>query len=110
MDLEQVNSFKYLGSIVNKEGKMEEEINARIKAAVRLFHGIKQAFLNKKEISKQTKIAVYKSTYVPTLTYGCETWNMNQRQKSRIQSMEMRFLRKIEGKTLRDRVRNTTIR
>lgn len=108
--LQQVDNFKYLGSVVNKDGKIDQELNSRITAASCLFNSIKWIFLNKREVAKQTKIAVYKSTYVPTLSYSSEMWTMTQRQKGRLQAMEMRFLRKIEGKTLRDKVRSNTIR
>ncbi|XP_068082743.1 LINE-1 retrotransposable element ORF2 protein [Anabrus simplex] len=108
--LEQVTKFKYLGSIISSDGKMEEEITERIGTAGRLFNAIRTNFLNKKEISKGTKLAVYKSTFIPTLTYGCESWVLTERTKSRIQATEMRYLRKVEDKTRRDRIRNTAIR
>lgn len=108
--LEQVHKFKYLGSTISEDGKIDIEINERIGAASRLFHSIRNKFLGKREITKKTKLAVYKSTFVPTLTYGCESWALTKKHKSKLQSMEMRFLRKIENKTRRDRVRNVAIR
>src|SRR6185436_1099244 len=42
--------------------------------------------------------------------YGSETWNMNQRQKSKIQAAEMRYLRRVEGITKMDKIRNEKIR
>jgi hypothetical protein len=55
-------------------------------------------FINKKEISKKKKLTVYKTTYLPTLTYSSETWSLTATHISQIQSMEMRYLRRIEGK------------
>jgi hypothetical protein len=44
----------------------------RISAAGKCFHSIK-TLLNKKEISKRTKVAVYRTLYRPILTYSCES-------------------------------------
>ena len=47
---------------------------------------------------------------VPTLLYGSETWTLQKRHRSKIQAMEMRYLRKVEGVTRLDRVPNEDIR
>ena len=43
---------------------------------------------------------------VPTLLYGCETWTIQKRHVSRLQVTEMRYLRRVEGVTKLDKVRN----
>ena len=47
---------------------------------------------------------------VPSLLYGSETWTLQKRHKSKIQAVEMRHLRKVEGVTRFDRVSNEDIR
>ncbi|PSN51713.1 hypothetical protein C0J52_12307 [Blattella germanica] len=47
---------------------------------------------------------------IPTLLYGCESWLPTQRATNRIQSCEMKFLRKTKGCTREDRIRNEEIR
>ena len=66
--------------------------------------------VSKAELSRKAKISVFKSIYIPTLTYGHELWVMTERMRSRVQAAEMRFLRRVAGVTLLDRVRNTAIR
>jgi hypothetical protein len=56
--------------------------------------------------TERTKVVTYKTIYRPILTYSCETWMMNSNDQSELQACEMRFLRKIEGKMSRDRIRN----
>ena len=56
------------------------------------------------------KLSVFKSVYIPILTYCHETWVMTERTRSRIQAAEMRFLRGVAGVTRLDRIRNTSIR
>jgi hypothetical protein len=46
----------------------------------------------------------------PILSFASETWVLNKKYKSKIQTLEMRFLRKVVGKTRRDKIRNETIR
>ncbi|KAI3363541.1 hypothetical protein L3Q82_012143 [Scortum barcoo] len=57
----------------------------------------------KKELSRKAKLSIYRSIYVPTLTYGHELWVMTERTRSRIQAAEMSFLRRVAGRSLRDR-------
>jgi hypothetical protein len=79
-DLEQVDNFKYLGVIINENGKIEEEINTRMLNAGKLYHAINKGFLGKKEISQKTKMAICNSTYIPTLLYGSESWVITEKQ------------------------------
>jgi hypothetical protein len=108
--LEQVGKFKYLGATIDQKGGIKEELVTRRAAAGRLFQAINRGFLSKKEISRKTKMAVYRSTYVPVLTYGCESWAMTTTHKSQLQASEMRYLRKVVQVTRKDKVRNQTVR
>jgi hypothetical protein len=47
---------------------------------------------------------------VPVLLYDCENWALNRVDRRKIETAEMKFLRRVAGYTLRDEVRNTTIR
>lgn len=109
-ELEQVEAFKYLGVNIHKNGKEDLEINNRIENTTKLYYALNNTFIRKKEISEKTKITVYKTVFKPVLTYGCESWVLNQQMKSRIQALEMKYLRAAKGVTRRDRIRNQTIR
>ena len=108
--LEQVKNYKYLGVTINSEGKLREEISQRIQKATAVYNHLGRAFVGKKELTSKTKMAVYNSVYCPTLLYGSETWTLDSREFSRIQAAEMKYLRRIVGKTKRDKIRNTIIR
>ena len=64
----------------------------------------------KKELSRKAKLSIYRSIFVPTLTYGHELWVVTERTRSRVQAAEMSFLRRVAGFSLRDRVRSSVIR
>ena len=53
---------------------------------------------------------MYYSILVPILPYGHEFWIMTERVRSQMQAFEIKFLRKIKGGTMFDRVRNAVIR
>ena len=42
--------------------------------------------------------------------YGCETWCLSKQQQSRVQATQINVLRRIEGVSRLDRVRNVGIR
>ncbi|KAI3362770.1 hypothetical protein L3Q82_001822 [Scortum barcoo] len=111
--LPQVEEFKYLGVLFTSEGKMEREIDRRIGAVrVRSYAvGVPDRRGEEGAEPKGVKLSIYRSIYrVPTLTYGHELWVMTERTRSRIQAAEMSFLRRVAGRSLRDRVRSSVTR
>ena len=64
----------------------------------------------KRELSKKTKLPIFKTVVIPVLTYGHESWVMTDRVRSQVQASEMRFIRRIEEVTLFNKVRSSEIR
>ncbi|XP_057696067.1 uncharacterized protein LOC130918404 [Corythoichthys intestinalis] len=108
--LPQVEEFKYLGILFTSEGRSEREIDRRIGAASAVLRALNQSLVVKRELSRKAKLSIYRSIYIPTLTYGHEIWVMTERTRLRIQAAEMSFLRRVAGLSLRDRVRSSVIR
>ena len=86
------------------------EIDRRIRAASAVMQTLMQSVVVKKELSRKAKLSIYRSIYIPTLTYGHELWVVTKRMRSRIKAAEMSFLRRMAGLSLRDRLRNSDIR
>lgn len=107
--IEMVESFKYLGVAIDRSGMYNTEVTNRITAAMKLYHAIRTTFINKKEITRKTKMSVYKSIFRPILLYGSESWVLTTSMKSSIQATEMKYLRRVMGITRMDRVRNQDI-
>ena len=107
--LKQVEKFKYLGVAFTSDGTQDEEMDIRISKAGAVMHALHRSVVMKRELSQKAKLAVFRSIFVPILTYGHESWVMTERMRSRVQASEMRFLRRIKGVTLLDKVCNSEI-
>ena len=63
-------------------------------AVMRQLH---RSVVLKRELCTKAKLFIFRSVYVPILTYGHECWIMNEKVRSRVQAAEMGFLRRISG-------------
>ena len=70
-EIEQVRSFKYLGSTVKTDNTIEEEIKERIAVGNKTFFANK--IFQSKLISKNAKLKLYFSVIRSVVTYACET-------------------------------------
>lgn len=87
--IEQVEEYKYLGIWIEREGNIENEIKERINSAAKVYHSINRSVIRKREISRKTKMTIYKTVFIPTLVYGSESWVLNQSQRSRLQRYKL---------------------
>ena len=98
MYLEQVQSYKYLGSTVNSDNSIEEEIRNRVTLGNKTYYA--NLFLFKSRLfSKKLKMKLYWSVIRPIVTYGCETWVLKGTTKNNLMVFEKKVLRKICGPT-----------
>ncbi|TWW67188.1 hypothetical protein D4764_02G0002290 [Takifugu flavidus] len=77
--LPQVEEFMYLGVLFMSEGRMEQEIDRRIGAASAVMRTLHRSVVVKRELSQKAKLSIYRSIFVPTLTYGHELWRSQMR-------------------------------
>jgi hypothetical protein len=96
--LEQVKSFKFLGSIVNGNNPIEEEIKGRIFLGNKAFYENQDLFKSKL-LSNNSKLRMYKISVRPAVTYACETWVLEENIKSKLRVFERKVLRIIYGPT-----------
>ena len=104
--LEQVNNFQYLGC--NMSNTYNKDLEQKVNKFSRICGTISRTLKNKTR--NDTQIKFYKTMAVPTITYGSEVWVTSKKQEQRIQTQEMKFLRRVKGCTRLDRIRNEDIR
>jgi len=106
--LEQVSEFVYLGSMFERKGSLDCEVERRVSASARIV-GCTGKWLRKKVWHKDISMAIYNGMIKPTLLYGAETGVWLNKHKRRVTAAEMRYLRSVCGVTLLDKVRNEEV-
>jgi hypothetical protein len=66
----QIRSFKFLGSTVNEDNSIEEEIKERTALRNKAYYSNKRMFQSK-FISRGAKLKLYWSVVRPAVTYAC---------------------------------------
>nr|XP_009593913.1 uncharacterized protein LOC104090513 isoform X1 [Nicotiana tomentosiformis] len=103
------DSFKYLGSIIQGNGEIDEDITHRIGAGWmkwRLASGV----LCDKNVPLKLKGKFYKVVVRLTMLYGAECWPVKNSHVQKMTVVEMRMLRWMCGHTRLDKIRNEVIR
>jgi hypothetical protein len=90
--------YKYLGSVVNSDTSIEEEIQHRITVGNKAYYA-NQILFKSRLVSKKSKLKLYWSIIRPTVTYACETWVLKETMKNKLMVFERKVLRKIFGPT-----------
>ena len=108
--MKHVEKFKYLGVAFTSDGRQDEELDTQIGKVSAVMRALHYSVVMKRELSKKAKLLIFKAVFVPILTYGHESWVMTKRVRSQAQASKMRFLRRIEGVTLYNKVRSSEIR
>jgi hypothetical protein len=84
-EIEEVESFVCLGSVVSKTGGTEKDVSSRIKKANGLFIQLYPIWRNH-NISKRVKIRIFNTNVKSVLLYACETWKTTNQTGRRLQT------------------------
>src|SRR5262249_36807300 len=79
-NLEVVQSFIYLGSIVNVSNDLEEEIKTRITQGNKCFYALKHLFKSTL-LNRSIKLRLYKTTIRPVVMYGSDIWSLTNKHR-----------------------------
>jgi len=105
--IEQVESFKYLGSTITEDGRCEQEIKIRIALAKEAFNKREELLLRKFKNSVKKKIV--KTLVWTTLLFGCETWTLKKEEIRRLEAFELWSWRRMEKIKWSDRITNEEV-
>jgi len=107
--VQQKETFRYLGSYMQSNGDIDDDISHRIQAGWVKWRSASGVLCDKK-IPFALKGKFYKSTVRPALLYGVECWPVKVSQVRRMLVAEMRMLRWMCGVSRKDRIRNEVVR
>lgn len=101
--LENVNSFCYLGDVISQSGGCYDAITARIRSTWKNFREL-LPILTTRGLSLKVRGHMYNACIRSVLLYGSETWPVNVKDVSRITRNDNAMLRWIASVKLSDRV------
>jgi hypothetical protein len=104
--VENVEEFKYLGTMITNYARCTREITARFTMAKSAFNK-KTLFTSK--IDSELKKKLVKCYICSIALYGAETWTLRKVEQKYLESFEMWCWRRMEEISWRDRVNNEAV-
>ncbi|XP_018576050.1 uncharacterized protein LOC108914683 [Anoplophora glabripennis] len=95
-NFEEVEEFRYLGTVFSRRPDIKREIQARLMAGNRCVHAMRRLLKNK-DMTQSLKIRIYKSMIRPIVMYASETWVLRKEEQDRLRVWERKILRNIYG-------------
>ena len=108
--LKQSENLMNLGVSSTSDGRQNSKLDDRIGKVSAVMRQLHRSVVLKRELCARAKLFIFRSVYVPILTYRHKCWIMNEKVRSRVQAAEMVFLRRISDLTLLDKVKSADIR
>ncbi|VDO91906.1 unnamed protein product [Schistosoma margrebowiei] len=88
--LEDVESFTYLGSIIDEQGGSNADVKARIGKARTAFLQLKNIW-NSKQLSTNIKVRIFNTNVKAFLQYGAETWRTTTTTIKKVEVVYARY-------------------
>ena len=108
--LEQVPKFTYLGIEISAKRDLKQEVRIQATKAARISGCLYNLIWSNKYMSRESKVRIYKTNVRPVLTYASETRAETTYTQQLLRTTEMKTIRAICGKTLRDKIRSDHLR
>ena len=111
--LEDVPSFKYLGSVISMPLHQPPEVlpavMERIAQARNAFDLLRDNFFCRRRVDEHQKIRIYLAAVRPVLMYGCETMPLRKKDESKMEAFEMGCWRQMLAISYHDRITNEEV-
>jgi hypothetical protein len=75
-----VDEFRYLGTSLTHQHYIQEEIKSRLKSENACYHLVQNIF-SSSLLSKNVKIKIHKTIFLPVVLYVCGTWLLTFREE-----------------------------
>ena len=93
-NIEEVESFVYLGSLINIKGSSAQEIRRRLAMGRGAVQNMVSMWKSR-GMSLGLKVRFLRATAFPIAVYGCESWAMTSGDKKRVDAFELWCYRRL---------------
>ena len=107
-DIEDLEQFTYLGSVVSRDGGTKRDIKSRIGKATAAFKTLRPIWTSQ-VISVTTKLGIFNTNVKSVLLYACETWHITKALTHKVQTFINTCLRAILHIKWQDKTTNEEI-
>ena len=107
--LKIVGDFKYLGTYLSSDCRMDREVENRISHAAGAYHRLRRRVFSNHNLSLKTKVKVYDAICLSALLYGSEAWTLYARQLKLLEAWHIKSLRSMLGISWWNRVTHSDI-
>ena len=97
--LDNVFRFRYLGTIFAANGSQQFDVDSRIAMAMARCGRLRPIF-DSELISLDLKLRLYEAAVCSLMTYGCETWNIDEKTRKRLNGANSVMLARLTGKSI----------
>ena len=101
------DKFKYLRSIIQSNGEIDEDVTHRIQAGWLKWRAATRMLCNRK-FPVRLKGKFYIVAIRPALLYGTECWPVKKVHEQKMEVAEMRMLRWMCGNIIMDKIKRET--
>ena len=85
-----------MGTALTNQNSVAEEIKIRLRSGSDCYHSV-QNLLSSRWLSKNLKIKIYRTVFLPVVLYGCGTWSLTLQEERNLRVSENTVLRRIFG-------------
>jgi hypothetical protein len=108
IEMEIINSYNFLGSVITRDGYEHKEINRRL-AMGRMAMTKLEKIMKHQDVKKATKIKIAETVIFPTVTYGSESWTVRNKERKKNYAFKLRMWRRILRVPWTDRRTNVSV-
>jgi hypothetical protein len=108
MEIEIIDSYTFLGTIITTDGSMSKEINRRISSGTLAIIKL-QKIMKDRDVTVTTKSKTVETMVFPVVTYGSDSWMVRKKERKKIDAFELWTWRRMLRTPWTDRRTNASI-